>query len=73
MPNRVNRRWLVAKRVDDEITEANFRWAESPVPALEAGQFLVRNLWLSFDPTQIFMIARGDSADPDAGGFPLVM
>ncbi|HYA57658.1 MAG TPA: NADP-dependent oxidoreductase [Thermoplasmata archaeon] len=67
----MNRRWLVAQRVDGEVTEANFRWAESVVPALAEGQFLVHNLWLSFDPTQIFMIARGDPADPIEGGIPL--
>lgn len=71
MPNRVNRRWLVAKRVDGRITEENFRWAETPVPVPGEGQFLVRNLWLSFDPTQIFMIARGDPVDPNDGGIPL--
>lgn len=67
MPSRVNRRWLLAKRVEGPVTEANFRWVESPVPAPGAGQFLVRNLWLSFDPTQILMIVRGDPADPDEG------
>jgi NADPH-dependent curcumin reductase CurA len=71
MPNRVNRRWLLAKRVDGKVTDANFRWAESPVPALRDGQLLVHNLWLSFDPTQIFMIARGDPADPIEGGIPM--
>lgn len=71
MQDRLNRRWLVAQRADGTITEANFRWAESPVPPLREGQFLVHNLWLSFDPTQIFMIARGDPADPDEGGIPL--
>ena len=71
MSDRVNRRWVVAARVAGEITEANFRWVESPVPTVSEGQFLVRNLWLSFDPTQIFMIARGDPTDPDGGGLPL--
>ncbi len=71
MSDRVNRRWLVAQRVEDTVTEANFRWAEAPVPTPGGGQFLVRNLWLSFDPTQIFMIARGDPADPVEGGIPL--
>jgi len=71
MPNRVNRRWLVAKRFDGKLTEANFRWTESPVPPLGEGQFLVRNLWLSFDPTQILMLGRGDPVEPQDGGIPL--
>lgn len=71
MPQRVNRRWLLAKRVDGEVTESHFRWSESPVPALSEGQFLVHNLWFSFDPTQILMIARGDSPADEEGGIPL--
>lgn len=71
MPVRTNRRWLVAQRFDGRLTEANFRWAESPVPALGEGQFLVRNRWLSFDPTQIFMLGRKGSGDPGGGGIPL--
>ena len=71
MPDRANRRWLLARRFDGEISEANFRWAESPVPAPGEGQFLVQNLWLSFDPTQVYMLGRGDSADPNGGGIPI--
>jgi len=71
MSDLVNRRWLVAKHVDGPISEANFRWVEAPVPALDPGQFLVRNLWLSFDPTQRLMIARNDAASPENGPIPL--
>lgn len=71
MPNRVNRRWLVAKRVEGDVTEANFRWVESMVPSPGEGEVLVHNLWLSFDPTQIFMIAQGDPADAVENGIPL--
>jgi hypothetical protein len=35
------------------FTEQNFRWVEVPVPPLQPGEFLVRNLWLSCDPTQL--------------------
>ena len=34
------------------ISESNFRFVESPVPVLKETQVLIRNLWLSFDPTQ---------------------
>ncbi|MGI0130682.1 MAG: NADP-dependent oxidoreductase [Thermoplasmata archaeon] len=71
MTDRVNRRWLLAKLVDGLISDANFRWVEAPVPTLNDGQFLVRNLWLSFDPTQHLMIARGDSAEAEEGGIPI--
>jgi NADPH-dependent curcumin reductase CurA len=32
--------------------EEDFRWAEGPIPSPKSGEFLVRNLWLSVDPTQ---------------------
>ena len=41
------------------LEDRNFRWAEEPVPALEAdGEVLVRNLCLSLDPTQRGWLAR---------------
>lgn len=70
MTSRKNRRWVVAQRVVGEISEANFRWTEAPVPSLADGQFLVHNLWLSFDPTQLLMIAQADSDEDAGGGIP---
>ena len=60
MPPRVNRRWLVAKPLEGKLSEENFRWTESPVPALPEGKFLVRNRWLSVDPTQALFLRQGD-------------
>lgn len=71
VPGPVNRQWLMAKRPDAEISEANFRWAESPLPVPGEGQFLARNLWFSFDPTQRFLLGRGDLADTDSGAIPI--
>tara|TARA_B110000503_G_scaffold271_1_gene398 strand:- start:120 stop:1094 length:975 start_codon:yes stop_codon:yes gene_type:complete len=34
------------------IGPQNFEYAESPIPTLSAGEVLVKNLFLSFDPTQ---------------------
>lgn len=68
MPDRVNRRWLVGPPAEREISEANFRWSESVAPSPQEGQFLARNLWLSFDPTQRFMVTRGFGANSDEGG-----
>ncbi len=47
-----NRQWLLAARPQGMIKESDFRWNETTVPALGDGQVLVRNLALSFDPTQ---------------------
>ncbi len=63
-----NRRWLVARRLEgnpeDSLGPSLFSWKESPIPTPADGQALVRNLWLSFDPTQIFML----SSAPESGG-----
>lgn len=66
-----NRRWLLAKRAKGRITRSNFRWVEEAVPAPGEGQFLARNLWFSFDPTQRFFVAGDDSGDTPPGGIPL--
>lgn len=71
MTQGVNRQWTLAKRVTDTISAANFHWGESPVPTAGDGQFVTRNLWLSFDPTQLFMVAQGESTETPSGGIPL--
>ena len=60
MPARTNRRWLIAEPMVGRLSEENFRWAESPVPTLTEGKFLVRNRWLSVDPTQALLLRQGD-------------
>lgn len=60
MPTRVNRRWLIAKPLDGRVSEANFRWMQSPLPAVPEGKFLVHNRWLSCDPTQVLVLRQGD-------------
>ena len=47
-----NRQWILKSRPQGLVERANFEWREEPVPAIRDGQFLVRNLWLSCDPTQ---------------------
>ncbi len=50
---RVNRQWILVSRPEHAIEESCFEWREGvPVPEPAEGQLLVRNLWLSFDPTQ---------------------
>lgn len=45
-----NRRFLLVSRPKGEPTEANFSLVEEAVPALSAGQVLVRHHYLSLDP-----------------------
>jgi NADPH-dependent curcumin reductase len=53
-----NRQWLLAARPGGMLTGDEFRWHEAPVPSPAEGQVVVRNLWLSFDPTQRSWMAR---------------
>ena len=48
-----NRQWLLAQRPQGMIRAEDFTWVQdAPVPAPGEGEVLVRNLWLSCDPTQ---------------------
>lgn len=47
-----NRQWLLAQRPTGIVGREHFEWREDDVPAIRAGQFLVRNRWLSCDPAQ---------------------
>ena len=47
-----NRQWLLAKRPFGVVTKENFEYAETPIPEPGGDEVLVRNLYLSFDPTQ---------------------
>ena len=50
---RANRQWILVARPEKAIEESCFEWREGgPAPEPAEGQVLVRNLWLSFDPTQ---------------------
>lgn len=46
-----NRRWVLAKRPKGELDPDVLQLTESPVPEVPEGTFLVRNLYLSLDPT----------------------
>jgi NADPH-dependent curcumin reductase len=45
-----NQKMLMAKRPQGEPTDDCFKLAEEEVPALEAGQILIKVMWLSLDP-----------------------
>jgi NADPH-dependent curcumin reductase CurA len=47
-----NRQWLLARRPEGLIAAEDFRLAEAPAPEPSDGEALVRNLYLSIDPTQ---------------------
>ncbi|MGE5047110.1 MAG: NADP-dependent oxidoreductase [Deltaproteobacteria bacterium] len=47
-----NRQWLLARRPQGLPGPQDFQWVEAEAPAPQDGEVLVRNLWLSCDPTQ---------------------
>ena len=49
--SKVNRRWRLAARPVGLIKESDFALREEQVPTPKEGQVLIRNLYLSLDPT----------------------
>ena len=47
-----NRQWILVKRPSGRVTNDCFELREGPVPTIRDGEILVRNLYLSCDPTQ---------------------
>ena len=47
-----NRKWVLKSRPTGMVDPANFEWCQEDIPAIGDGEILVRNLWLSCDPTQ---------------------
>ncbi len=58
MTNKVNHQWQLAARPEGLIKETDFNWVETAVPELQDGQILVRNLYLSLDPTMRMWATR---------------
>ena len=51
MSVKINRQWRLASRPAGLLKESDFQWNEEPVPTPGKGQLLVRNIYLSLDPT----------------------
>ncbi len=47
-----NRQWLLERRPRGELTAEDLQWTETAAPDAADGQILVRNLFVSCDPTQ---------------------
>lgn len=48
---RTNHQWTLTARPCGMAKETDFTWQESGIPSLEDGEFLVRTVYLSIDPT----------------------
>lgn len=63
----VNRQWLLKERPAGMIGPEHFDYHEAEVPAIADGEILVRNLSLSFDPTQRGWVNDMESYMPPVG------
>jgi NADPH-dependent curcumin reductase CurA len=63
----INRQWVLAKRPFGMVGAENFEYREEPIPEPADGQVLVRNLYLSFDPTQRGWMEDRESYLPPVG------
>jgi NADPH-dependent curcumin reductase CurA len=59
-----NRQLRLARRPEGMIDDSTFELAEEPRPELAAGEYLVRNVYLSVDPTQRVWIREEESYLP---------
>jgi NADPH-dependent curcumin reductase CurA len=61
---RTNRQWRLASRPVGEIKPGDLEFTEEPVRALEDGEVLVRNIYLSLDPTNRIWMSDMDQYMP---------
>jgi NADPH-dependent curcumin reductase CurA len=67
MTAKVNRQWLLAARPTGPIKVSDFKFVEQPLPILNEGEVLVRNLLLSLDPTNRVWMQASESYLPPVG------
>lgn len=63
----INRRWLLARRPTKDIQEADFVRGDQPAPSLRDGEFLVRSIYLGFEPAMRIWMTEQESYVPPVG------
>jgi NADPH-dependent curcumin reductase CurA len=65
-----NRKWILQRRPETSVAADDLELVAAPVPAIDAGTLLVRNLYLSLDPTnRLWMSDREQYLPPvELGG-----
>lgn len=59
-----NRQWVLARRPVGAVREGDFEFRVTPVAELNDGEYLVRTLYLSFDPALRLRLREGQSYFP---------
>jgi NADPH-dependent curcumin reductase CurA len=60
----LNQQWILRRRPTGAIQPGDLEWVERPTPALAHGQVLVRNVYLSLDPTNRIWMSDQDQYLP---------
>ena len=63
----INRQWLLRRRPEGEIRPGDLELVQRPVPDLADGEVLVRNVYLSLDPTNRIWMSDVDQYLPPVG------
>lgn len=64
MPETISHAWVLKRRPEGRITEDDYDWVESRLPAPTEGQVLVRTVYLSLDPTNRIWASDRDQYMP---------
>ncbi len=67
MTDNINRQWRLAARPVGLIKETDFSWSEEAVPEISDGQILIRNKYISLDPTNRIWVTDVPSYLPPVG------
>jgi NADPH-dependent curcumin reductase CurA len=59
-----NRQWILTRRPVGDIRDGDLVWREDPVPKAKKGEVVVRNEWLSLDPTNRLWMSDADQYMP---------
>lgn len=63
----VNRQWVLKRRPEGDLKSGDLELVERPLPAPGPGQVLVRNLYLSLDPTNRIWMSDMEQYMPPVG------
>ena len=62
-----NRRWLLRRRPEGNLRDGDLELIDAPVPALQAGEILVRNVYIMVAPTNRVWMSDIDQYMPPVG------
>ena len=61
---KINRQWRLAKRPEGDIKQGDLEWTQEDVRELRDGEVLIRNIYLSLDPTNRIWMSDMDQYMP---------